>query len=154
HALPAARARHSPEGQRNRRAVAGAVAYRRVHRSRDPDRSRLLPPHPGLSAAPLLLARRCRMATPRPPNLRMPCALVGSFAACPRPCNRGRERHEPFMFKWLASQFQRGDEDPDSLGSEKGLERFIAALPVTVPARTVEALGEPFETARALDLAP
>ena len=58
------------------------------------------------------------------------------------------------MFKWLTRQFQQGDEDRDSLGSEAGLEAFIAALPVTVPARTVEALGEPFENARTLGLAP
>lgn len=58
------------------------------------------------------------------------------------------------MFKWLTRQFQQGDEDPESLGSEAGLEAFIAGLPVTVPARTVEALGEPFENARTLGLAP
>jgi hypothetical protein len=54
------------------------------------------------------------------------------------------------MFKWLARQFNRDDDDPDSLASETGLENFIAALPVTVPARTIEALGEPFESARSL----
>jgi hypothetical protein len=58
------------------------------------------------------------------------------------------------MFKWLAKQFDRDDDDPESLASEKGLENFIAAVPVTVPARTVEALGEPFESARSLGLAP
>jgi hypothetical protein len=58
------------------------------------------------------------------------------------------------MFKWLAKQFSREGEDPDSLASERGLEAFIAELPVTIPARTVEALGEPFENARSLGLAP
>jgi len=58
------------------------------------------------------------------------------------------------MFKWLAKQFTQADEDPDSLGSEKGIEAFLGALPVTVPARTVEALGEQFENARGLELAP
>lgn len=58
------------------------------------------------------------------------------------------------MLKWLARQFSREDDDPDSLASETGLENFIAALPVTVPARTIEALGEPFEGARSLGLAP
>jgi hypothetical protein len=58
------------------------------------------------------------------------------------------------MFKWLAKQFSRDDEDPDSLASERGLEVFIAALPVTIPARTVDAIGEPFENARGLGLAP
>jgi hypothetical protein len=58
------------------------------------------------------------------------------------------------MFKWLARQFSRDADDPDSLASETGLENFIAALPVTVPARTVEALGEPFENARSLGFEP
>ncbi|MGH8666143.1 MAG: hypothetical protein ACREUX_17930, partial [Burkholderiales bacterium] len=58
------------------------------------------------------------------------------------------------MFKWLAKQFNRDDDDPESLASEKGLENFIAAVPVTVPARTVEALGEPFESARSLEFEP
>jgi hypothetical protein len=58
------------------------------------------------------------------------------------------------MFKWLARQFNRDDDDPDSLASETGLENFIAALPVTDPARTVEALGEPFENARSLGFEP
>ncbi len=56
------------------------------------------------------------------------------------------------MFKWLARQFNQGEQDPDSLASEKGIEAFIAALPVTMPARTVDALGEPFEQARSLGL--
>jgi hypothetical protein len=58
------------------------------------------------------------------------------------------------MFKWLAKQFTAADEDPDSLGSEVGLQNFIDALPVTLPARTLEAIGEQFEHARALELAP
>jgi len=58
------------------------------------------------------------------------------------------------MFKWLAKQFTQADEDPDSLGSEKGIQAFLDALPITVPARTIEAIGEPFENARGLELAP
>jgi hypothetical protein len=46
------------------------------------------------------------------------------------------------------------DEDVDSLGSERGLAAFLDGLPVTVPMRTLEALGEPFEKAAAFELAP
>jgi hypothetical protein len=56
------------------------------------------------------------------------------------------------MFNWLAKQFSREDDDPDSLGSEKGLQAFIDALPTTLPPRTVEAIAEPFENARGLSL--
>ncbi|MCC6534441.1 MAG: hypothetical protein IT531_17960 [Burkholderiales bacterium] len=56
------------------------------------------------------------------------------------------------MFKWLAKQFTQADDDPDSLGSERGLDNFIAALPVTLPARTIEAIGEQFEHAAALQI--
>jgi hypothetical protein len=58
------------------------------------------------------------------------------------------------MFKWLAKQFTAPDQDPDSLGSDLGLRNFIAALPVTVPARTLEAIGEQFEHARSLEIPP
>jgi hypothetical protein len=58
------------------------------------------------------------------------------------------------MFKWLVKQFTQADDDIDSLGSENGLEAFLEALPVTIPVRTVEALGEPFEHAPALEIAP
>lgn len=58
------------------------------------------------------------------------------------------------MFKWLAKQFTQADEDPDSLGSEKGLQGFLDGLPVTVPASTIEMLGEQFENARGLELSP
>ena len=57
------------------------------------------------------------------------------------------------MFKWLLKQFSAAEGNPDGLGSEKGLEAFIARLPVTVPASTVEALSEQFEDAPALELA-
>lgn len=58
------------------------------------------------------------------------------------------------MFKWLAKQFTAPDDDPESLGSEVGLSNFIDGLPTTVPARTLEAIGEQFEHARALEIAP
>ena len=58
------------------------------------------------------------------------------------------------MFKWLLKQLTEADEDVESLGSERGLEAFLDSLPVTVPMRTVEALGEPFEKAPASELAP
>lgn len=58
------------------------------------------------------------------------------------------------MFKWLAQQFTAPDEDPHSLGSEVGLSNFIDGLPTTVPSRTLEAIGEQFEQARTLDIAP
>lgn len=63
-----------------------------------------------------------------------------------------RDRPRNRMFKWLAKQFSQDDEDPDSLGSEKGLQAFIAALPISLPTRTVEAIGEPFENVRGLHL--
>lgn len=56
------------------------------------------------------------------------------------------------MFSWLAKQFSREDNDRESLGSEKGLQAFIDALPITLPPRTIEALIEPFEDARGLSL--
>ena len=56
------------------------------------------------------------------------------------------------MFNWLVKQFSAAEGDPDSLGSEKGLAAFIARLPVTVPANTVEVLSEKFENASALEL--
>lgn len=56
------------------------------------------------------------------------------------------------MFKWLVQQFTQADEDPESLGSDRGLQAFIERLPVTIPVRTVEALGEPFENAPALEI--
>jgi hypothetical protein len=58
------------------------------------------------------------------------------------------------MLKWLAKQFGTGADDPDSLGSERGLQNFIDSLPLTVPARTLEAIGEQFEKARSLELPP
>ena len=54
------------------------------------------------------------------------------------------------MFKWLVKQLSAAEDDLDSLGSERGLEAFIARLPVTIPASTVEALSEQFENAGAL----
>jgi hypothetical protein len=56
------------------------------------------------------------------------------------------------MFKWLVKQFTQADEDPESLGSEQGLQAFLERLPVSIPMRTVEALGEPFENAPALEI--
>jgi hypothetical protein len=70
--------------------------------------------------------------------------------ATPAEQRRPRKR----MFKWLVKQFTSADEDPDSLGSETGLRAFLDGLPTTIPARTVEALGEPFEGAPALELTP
>lgn len=58
------------------------------------------------------------------------------------------------MFKWLAKQFTAPDDDPESLGSEIGLSSFIEGLPTTVPSRTLEAIGEQFEHAQALEIAP
>jgi hypothetical protein len=58
------------------------------------------------------------------------------------------------MFKWLVQQFTQADDDPESLGSERGLRRFLAQLPTTIPARTVEALGEQFEKAPSLEIPP
>jgi len=58
------------------------------------------------------------------------------------------------MFKWLAKQFTAPDDDPESLGSEVGLRNFIDGLPTTVPSRTLEAIGEQFEHARALEIPP
>jgi len=58
------------------------------------------------------------------------------------------------MFKWLAKQFTREEDDPESLGSESGLRAFMDGLPVTQPTRTVEAIGEPFENVRGLGLEP
>jgi len=58
------------------------------------------------------------------------------------------------MFKWLAQQFTREEEDTESLGSAKGIQFFIDSLPVAQPARTVEAIGDPFEHARGLGLEP
>jgi len=58
------------------------------------------------------------------------------------------------MFKWLIKQFSGDDDDLESLGSERGLEAFISALPVTQPASAVEALSEQFERAHTLELAP
>ena len=58
------------------------------------------------------------------------------------------------MFKWLLQQLTEADEDPESFGSERGLARFIDALPIAAPMRAVEALGEPFENAPASELAP
>ena len=58
------------------------------------------------------------------------------------------------MFKWLIKQFSADGDDPDSLGSEKGLEAFIARMPETSPANAVEALSERFEHADALDIGP
>ena len=58
------------------------------------------------------------------------------------------------MFKWLLQQLTEADEDPASLGSERGLAAFIDALPAAAPMRAVEALGEPFESAPASELAP
>jgi len=56
------------------------------------------------------------------------------------------------MLKWLAKQFGRDSDDPDSLGSERGLQNFIDSLPIAVPARTLESIGEQFENARSLEL--
>ena len=55
------------------------------------------------------------------------------------------------MFNWLIKQFS-AREDNESLGSEGGLDAFVARLPLTTPAHTVEAVSEQFENARALDL--
>jgi cyclic-di-GMP-binding protein len=85
----------------------------------------------------------------------MLCALVPSVPGTPTAgFELDANGNRRLMFKWLARQFNQADEDADSLASERGLETFIAALPVTVPARTIEALGEPFENARSLGLAP
>jgi len=58
------------------------------------------------------------------------------------------------MFKWLAKQFTAPDDDPESLGSDVGLRNFVDGLPTTVPSRTLEAIGEQFEHARALEIPP
>jgi hypothetical protein len=58
------------------------------------------------------------------------------------------------MFKWLAKQFTAPEEDPESLGSDVGLRNFIDGLPTTLPARTLEAIGEQFEQARSLEIPP
>ncbi len=58
------------------------------------------------------------------------------------------------MFRWLVQQFSGDGEDPHSLASERGLEEFIAGLPTTSPATTVEAISEQFEHAKSLELAP
>ena len=58
------------------------------------------------------------------------------------------------MFKWLAKQFTAPEDDPESLGSELGLRNFIDGLPTTLPARTLEAIGEQFEHARSLEIPP
>ena len=56
------------------------------------------------------------------------------------------------MFNWLVKQFSAAGDNPDSLGSEKGLQAFIARLPIAIPASTVEVLSEQFENAAALEL--
>jgi hypothetical protein len=56
------------------------------------------------------------------------------------------------MFKWLGDLFSIAEEDFDNLGTEEGLETFIALLPRTAPANTIEAVSEQFENARILDL--
>lgn len=58
------------------------------------------------------------------------------------------------MFNWLLRQLTDADEDLESLGSDRGLAAFIERLPVVVPMRTVEILGEPFENAPASELPP
>jgi hypothetical protein len=58
------------------------------------------------------------------------------------------------MFKWLVQQFSGDGDDPGSLGSERGLEAFIARLPSTSPATAVEAISEQLEQAASLELAP
>ena len=58
------------------------------------------------------------------------------------------------MFKWLIKQFSGDDDDLESLGSERGLEAFLDALPITQPAVAVEVLSEQFERAHTLELAP
>ena len=55
------------------------------------------------------------------------------------------------MFNWLIKQFSAAQGN-ESLGSERGLEAFVAALPLTTPAHTVEAVSEQFENACALEL--
>ena len=58
------------------------------------------------------------------------------------------------MFKWLGNLFSAAEDDSDNLGSEQGLEAFIARLPLTAPANTIEAVSEQFENARTRDLEP
>ena len=57
------------------------------------------------------------------------------------------------LLKWLMGQFTGAEEDSVDLASERGLEAFIADLPVATPAASLEALSEKFENARALQLA-
>lgn len=58
------------------------------------------------------------------------------------------------MFKWLVKRLSQDDDDAQAPGSERGLQAFIEALPITQPARTLEAIGEPFENAAAQNLGP
>lgn len=58
------------------------------------------------------------------------------------------------MLKWLTKQFTASDDDPENIGSESGLRNFIDALPITIPARTLESIGEQFEHAHTLQIPP
>lgn len=58
------------------------------------------------------------------------------------------------MVRWLAKHFTGAEDGRDSLGTDAGLERFVAGLPLTAPAATVAAVSAQFERASALELDP
>ena len=68
------------------------------------------------------------------------------------PLSIGGNSHFGRIFKWLGDLFGAAVKDFENLGSERGLETFVARLPLAAPANTIEAVSEQFENARSLDL--
>ena len=56
--------------------------------------------------------------------------------------------------RWLGNLFGSTEGDFDNLGTEAGLETFIARLPPAAPASTIETVGAQFENARTIELDP
>jgi len=56
--------------------------------------------------------------------------------------------------RWLGNLFSAAEDAVGVLDTERGLETFIARLPLASPGGTIDAVSEQFENARALELEP